>query len=196
MAYYSYQSIRPVVDPSAYVHEAATLIGEIVVGAHCFIGAGAVLRGDFGSITVGEGSNIQETCVVHSFPDRSVEIGRHVHVGHGAVLHGCILEDNCLIGMNAVVMDGARIGANSIIGALSFVKERCEIAQNMLAFGNPVREIRTISAEERAWKVEGTQLYQELAMTRDIKPCTPLLPEDEQTIQRSELSRHRPLNER
>lgn len=195
MAYYSYQSIRPVVDPSAYVHEAATLIGEVVVGAHCFIGAGAVLRGDFGSIFVGEGSNIQETCVVHSFPNRSVEIGRNAHIGHGAVLHGCILEDNCLIGMNAVVMDGARIGANSIIGALSFVKEGCEIAQNVLAFGNPVREIRPLSAEERAWKVQGTQIYQQIATAKEIEPCTPLLPGDEQNTQRSEFSHHRPLND-
>ena len=113
MAIWSWDGVVPVVAPSAFVHPDATLIGDVIVGGGCYVGPGAVLRGDFGRITLEAGSNVQETCVVHAFPGKDVVVEERGHIGHGAVLHGCHIERNALVGMNAVVMDEARIGENS-----------------------------------------------------------------------------------
>ena len=173
---YAYDGIVPVIDPQAFVHPAAVVIGDVIVGAGCYVGPGAVLRGDFGRIVMGAGSNVQETCVVHSFPDLEVVIGEEGHIGHGAVLHGCKIGRNAMVGMNAVVMDEAVIGENSIVAAMAFVKAGAEIPANSLAVGSPARVIRELSEKEIAWKRQGTGVYQRLALeARDkLKPAEPL----------------------
>ncbi len=173
---YAYDDVVPVIHPSAFVHPAAVIIGDVIIGPACYVGPGAVLRGDFGRIVLERGSNVQETCVVHSFPNLEVIIEENGHIGHGAVLHGCHIGRNAMIGMNAVVMDQAVIGENAIVAAMAFVKAGAEIPANSLAVGSPARVIRELSAEEIKWKREGTGVYQRLALeAKDkLKPVEPL----------------------
>jgi len=173
---YAWDDIVPVIDPTAFVHDAATVIGDVIVGPGCYVGPGAVLRGDFGRIRIGEGSNVQETCVIHSFPNQDVVLEPNGHIGHGAILHGCRIGENVLIGMNAVVMDKARIEENCIVGALSFVKAGAEFAPGTMIAGAPARILRDLSEEEIDWKRRGTGVYRSLArMAPDkLRPARPL----------------------
>ena len=169
MAIWSWDGVVPVVAPSAFVHPEAVLIGDVIVGAGCYVGPGAVLRGDFGRITLEPGSNVQETCVAHAFPGKDVVVEERGHVGHGAVLHGCQIGRNALIGMNAVVMDEARIGENSIVGAMAFVRAGMEIPANVMAVGSPAKVLRELSEQEIDWKSRGTDVYRQLAVDARIK---------------------------
>lgn len=161
---YSWDGIVPVVDPLAFVHPDAVVIGDVIIGPACYVGPGAVLRGDFGRILMEAGSNLQETCVVHAFPGRDVVIGAAGHIGHGAVLHGCRIGRNAMVGMNAVVMDEAEVGADSIVGALAFVKAGTVIPARSMVVGSPARVLRELSDDEIAWKSRGTAIYQRLAL--------------------------------
>ncbi|MAM11523.1 MAG: phenylacetic acid degradation protein PaaY [Rhizobiaceae bacterium] len=194
MGIYAYDDIVPVIDAEAYVHPDAVLIGDVIVGPQCFVGGGAVLRGDFGRIEMHEGSNIQETCVCHSFPDRDVVVGKYGHIGHGAVLHGCRVGENAMVGMNAVVMDAVEIGKNAIIGAMAFVKQGFVVPDGMLAHGNPARVIRALTDEEIAWKKSGTDVYRQLAFEARgrMRPAEPLA-RVEENRRRIEAPRYDPL---
>src|SRR5579875_4204005 len=160
---YSIDDIVPVVDRTAYVHPAAVLIGDVIVGPGCYIGPNAPLRGDFGRIVLEEGSNVQDTCVLHSFPGMDTTIEANGHIGHGAVLHGCRIGRNVMVGMNAVIMDSAEIGESSIVAALAFVKSNEKIPPRSLVVGLPAKVIRELTEQELAWKRTGTSVYQELA---------------------------------
>lgn len=166
---YSYDGIIPVIDPRAFVHPDAVVIGDVLIGAACYVGPGAVLRGDFGRIVMETGSNLQETCVVHSFPGKDVTIAEAGHVGHGAVLHGCQIGRNAMIGMNAVIMDEAVIGEDSIVAALAFVKAGQVVPPRSLAVGSPARVIRDLTEDEISWKSQGTAIYQRLALEAPAK---------------------------
>ncbi len=176
MSVWSWDGVVPVVDPTAFIHPDAVLIGDVIVGAGCYVGAGAVLRGDFGRITLREGSNFQETCVAHAFPGKDVLVEELGHIGHGAVLHGCHVGRNAMVGMNAVVMDEAVIGANTILGAAAFVKAGAQIPANSMAVGSPARVIRELTEAEIDWKRRGTGVYQQLAIDARTKlaPARPL----------------------
>jgi phenylacetic acid degradation protein len=163
MPIYSFEALTPVVDPTTFVHPTAVLIGDVIVGAGCYIGPNASLRGDFGRVVVESGSNIQDNCVMHSFPGIEVLVEQGGHIGHGVILHSCRVGRNALVGMAAVVMDGARIGEGSFVGALSFVKAGFEVPPRMVAFGNPARIVRAVTDEEIAWKTLGTSAYQHMA---------------------------------
>lgn len=152
----------PKVDPASYVHPSAVLIGDVEICENVFIGPGAVLRGDLGPIIVGKGSNIQDNCVVHSFPDEKVLFGQNAHVGHSSVIHGSILEDHCLIGIQAVLLDGAIIGEGAFVGACSLVLQNQKIDPWHLCFGSPAKVIRRLTQEEVLWKNNGTAVYQRL----------------------------------
>ena len=162
MPIYSIEGLVPVVDPGAYVHETAVLIGDVIISKGCYVGPGAVLRGDFGRIIMEEGSNLQDTCVVHTFPDKDCIIEIDGHIGHGAVLHGCRIGRNALVGMNAVVMDDAVIGAESIVGAMAFVRSGFTCPERSMVVGSPARIIRDVREKEIRWKSQGTQEYQQL----------------------------------
>ncbi|MDD3757166.1 MAG: transferase hexapeptide repeat family protein [Advenella sp.] len=161
---FSFDGVIPVVDPSAYVHPAATLIGDVLIGPACYVGPGAVLRGDFGRIQLLAGANFQDNCVAHSFPDAEVLVEEEGHIGHGTILHGCRVGKNAMVGMNSVVMDRVVIGENAIIGAMSFLKASMEIPAGHLALGSPASVVRPLKPEEIAWKREGTLVYQRLAL--------------------------------
>ena len=160
---YSIDGIIPVVDPSAYVHPTAVLIGDVIVGPGVYIGPCASLRGDFGRLIIERGANVQDTCVMHGFPERDTVIEENGHIGHGAVLHGCRIGRNVLVGMNSVVMDNAVIGENSFVAACSFVKAGMTVPPGSLVGGVPAKVMRPVSEDELAWKTLGTRTYQELA---------------------------------
>jgi phenylacetic acid degradation protein len=159
---WSINGITPVVDPSAFVHPSAVLIGDVVVGAGCYIGPLASLRGDFGRLEVRAGANIQDSCVMHGFPGTDTIVEEDGHIGHGAILHGCIVKRNALVGMNAVVNDNAVVGESAIVAAMAFVKAGMSVPPRTLVAGVPAKIMRELSAQELAWKVEGTQSYQDL----------------------------------
>ncbi|GGW42159.1 phenylacetic acid degradation protein PaaY [Gemmobacter lanyuensis] len=173
---YAYDGLVPVIDPAAFVHPEAVVIGDVHIGPAVYVGPGAVLRGDFGRILLQRGSNVQETCVIHSFPDKDVVVEEAGHIGHGAVLHGCHIGRNAMIGMNAVVMDEAVIGENTIVAAMAFVKAGAQIPPGSLAVGSPAKVIRALTEDEIAWKSRGTAIYQRLALeARDkLVPAVPL----------------------
>lgn len=160
---YSINGIIPVIDPSAFVHPTAVLIGDVIVGPRCYVGPCACLRGDFGRLILEAGSNLQDTCVMHSFPGADTVVEANGHIGHGAVLHGCRIGKNTLVGMNAVVMDEAVIGESSIVAALAYVKAGVTIPPRSLVVGIPGKVVRELTEDEIAWKSEGTALYQTLA---------------------------------
>jgi len=159
---YAIDGIVPVVDPSAFVHPTAVLIGDVIIGPDCYVGPCASLRGDFGRLILERGANLQDTCVMHGFPGTDTVVEEDGHIGHGAVLHGCRIGRNALIGMNAVIMDNAVIGESSIVAACAFVKAGVEIPPRSLAAGMPAKVLRSLSDEEIAWKSDGTRTYQEL----------------------------------
>ncbi|HEY5776222.1 MAG TPA: phenylacetic acid degradation protein PaaY [Xanthomonadales bacterium] len=163
MPVYSLEGITPVVHPDAFVHETAVLIGDVLIGAGCYIGPHASLRGDFGRIIVEQGANLQDTCVMHSFPGKDCVVERDGHIGHGAVLHGCRIGVNAMVGMNAVVMDDAVIGESSIVAAVAFVPANFKCPPRSLVMGVPAKTRRALSDEEVEWKSRGTAEYRQLA---------------------------------
>jgi phenylacetic acid degradation protein len=163
MPAYAFEGFTPVVDRQAFVHPLAVLIGDVLVGPHCYVAPGASLRGDFGRILLGAGSNVQDNCVLHSFPGQDVRLEEDAHVGHGAVLHGCSVRRGALIGIHAVVMDGVVVGEEAFVGAASFVRAGFAVPPRTLVTGVPARVVRELRAEELAWKATGTREYQELA---------------------------------
>jgi len=164
MPIYSLEGITPVVHPGAFIHETAVLIGDVLIGADCYIGPHASLRGDFGRIVVDKGANVQDSCVMHSFPGKDCIVESNGHIGHGAVLHGCRIGSNAMIGMNTVVMDDATIGESSIVGASAFVAASFECPPRSLVVGVPAAVKRRLSDQEVEWKTRGTIEYQQLAV--------------------------------
>ncbi len=154
----------------------AVLIGDVIVGPNCYIGPGVSLRGDYGRINIGGGSNAQDNVTMHSFPGAEIRTGEDCHIGHGVVLHGCELGRNVLVGMNAVVMDGAEIGDDCFIAALAFVKGNQEVPPRSLLAGIPARVVRELSDDDVARKSRGTAQYQWLAQRchQGLMPCEPL----------------------
>lgn len=173
---YSFKGHIPVVDETSFIHPQATLIGNVIVGKHCYVGPSAVIRGDWGEIILEDGVNVQENCTVHMFPGKSITLKKGAHVGHGAIIHGANLGENCLIGMNAVIMDDASVGKESIIGALAFVKAEMQIPERSLVVGNPAKIIKQVSDEMIQWKSAGTKLYQQLPADchESMQVCEPL----------------------
>jgi phenylacetic acid degradation protein len=159
---YAIDGVTPVVDPTAYVHPSAVLIGDVIVGRGCYIGPLASLRGDFGGIRVHQGANVQDSCVMHGFPGTDTVVEENGHIGHAAVLHSCRVGKNALVGMNAVVNDNAVIGEWSIVAAMAFVKAGMVVPPRTLVAGTPARIVRKLSEEETQWKHAGTVSYQEL----------------------------------
>lgn len=139
----------PQVAPSAYVDQAANVIGAVAIGARSSIWPTVTLRGDLEPITVGEDTNIQDGSVVHTDIGFPTVIGDRVSVGHSAVIHGCVLEDDCLIGIGAIVLTGARIGRGSVVAAGALVPEGMQVPADTLVMGTPAKPRRAVSEQER-----------------------------------------------
>ena len=162
MPCYSIEGVIPVIDPSAYVHPTAVLIGDVHVGPNCYVGPNASLRGDFGRIVLAAGANVQDNCVMHGFPQQDTVVEENGHIGHGAVLHSCVIRRDALVGMNAVVMDEAVVGEQAVVAACAFVPAGMQVPPRTLVAGVPAKLLRTLSDDEVAWKLTGTQTYQDL----------------------------------
>lgn len=179
---YEFNGYKPVIHKSAFVHPLAAVTGNVIIGKDVYIGPGAAIRGDWGKIVIKDGCNVQENCTIHMFPGVTVTLEESAHVGHGAIIHGAHLGKNCLIGMNAVIMDHVKVGKESIIGALSFVPEGMEIPNRKVVVGNPAKIVKDVSDEMADWKSKGTALYQQLPgeLHETLKECKPLreVPED------------------
>jgi phenylacetic acid degradation protein len=182
MAFYEFNGIKPVVHPSAFVHPQAAVTGHVIIGKDVYIGPGCALRGDWGKIIIEDGCNVQENCTVHMFPGTTVTLKKGAHIGHGAIIHGATIGSNCLVGMNAVIMDDVQLGDECIVGALAFIKQGEIIPRRSLIAGNPARIIKDVSDEMVAWKTEGTKLYQQLPQLcfATLKTCEPLQEETPQ----------------
>lgn len=176
MPIYSFEGVIPVVHPSAFVHPTAILVGDVIVGAGCYVGPAASLRGDFGRLVLEEGANIQDTCVMHGFPGTDTVVEQDGHIGHGAVLHCCRVKRNAMVGINAVVMDNAVVGEESIVAVLAFVKADMTIPPRSLVAGVPARVVRQLSDQEVAWKSNATLAYRKLAehSLKTMKQAVPL----------------------
>jgi len=134
---YAINDIVPVIEQGAFVHPLAVVIGDVLISTGCYVGPGACLRGDFGRIVLLAGANVQDTCVLHGFPGKNTVVEENGHIGHGAVLHGCVVQRNAMIGMNAVVMDEAVIGEGAIVAACAFGPAGMHIPARSLAVGTP-----------------------------------------------------------
>ena len=163
MSCYAIDGVIPVVSLQAYVHPTAVLIGDVVIEAGVYIGPFATLRADFGGIRIQKNANVQDSCTIHGFPDSVTLVEEYGHIGHGAILHGCIIRKNVLVGMTSVILDEAEIGENTIIGANSTVKAKARIPENSLALGSPAKVIRSLEAKEISWKTKGTEQYIQLS---------------------------------
>lgn len=159
---YSFKGFIPVIHESSFIHPQAAVIGNVIIGKDCYVGPGAAIRGDWGEIVIEDGCNVQENCTIHMFPGKTIVLKAGAHIGHGAIIHGANIGVNCLVGMNAVLMDDADLGDESIVGALAFVKAGMKIPPRSLLVGNPAEIIRSVSDEMLDWKTKGTQLYQKL----------------------------------
>ena len=159
---YEINGIVPVIDPSSFVHPDAILIGDAIVGPNCYVGPGAVMRGDFGRLILETGVNIQDNCILHGFPGTDTVVEEDGHIGHGAILHGCRIGPNALVGMNSVINDDAVIGAECIVAAMAFVRAGEEFAPRSLIAGIPAKILRQVSDDEIEWKSSGTRDYQTL----------------------------------
>lgn len=140
----------PRLGKGVFIARGATVVGDVTLGDGVSVWYGAVLRGDIQRIVVGEGSNIQDNAVVHLADDYGAIIGRHVTVGHSAIVHACTIGDECLIGMGAAVLDGAEIGEQCIVGAHALVTQRTRIPPGSMVLGAPARVVRPLTPEERA----------------------------------------------
>jgi len=151
-----------VIDPSAFVRPGAVLIGDVMVGPGCCVGPCASLRGDFGRLILHAGVNVQDCCVLHSFPELDTVIEENGHIDHGAVIHCCTIRRNAPVGINVVIMDNAAVGEAAIVATGAFVKAGLEIPARTLAAGVPAKVLRELSEQEMNWKAEGTRTYQNL----------------------------------
>jgi phenylacetic acid degradation protein len=173
---YEFDGYKPVVDETSFIHPQACVTGNVVIGKNVYIGPGAAIRGDWGRIVIEDGCNVQENCIVHMFPGTTVLLKEGAHIGHGAIIHGATIGKNCLIGMNAVIMDNVQLGDECIVGALSFIKADEIIPSRSLVAGNPGKIIKQVSDEMIEWKTAGTKLYQQLPaeMLAAWSACEPL----------------------
>ncbi len=173
---YEFNGFRPVIHESSFIHPQAAVTGHVIIGQNVYVGPGAAIRGDWGKIIIEDGCNVQENCTIHMFPGVTVWLQAGAHIGHGAIIHGATIGANCLVGMNAVLMDDVVLGEGCIVGALCFLKAGEIIPARSLVVGNPGKIIKEVSDEMLAWKTEGTRLYQQLPEQcyDTLRPCEPL----------------------
>jgi carbonic anhydrase/acetyltransferase-like protein (isoleucine patch superfamily) len=182
---YEFKGFIPIIHESSFIHPQAAVTGNVIIGKDVYVGPGAAIRGDWGGIIIEDGCNIQENCTIHMFPGKNITLKAGAHIGHGAIIHGANIGRNCLVGMNAVIMDDAQIGDECIIGALTFVKAEMQIPNRKMVVGNPAVIVKDISDEMIAWKTKGTALYQQLPkeLYETLKAVEPLreIPKDRPT---------------
>lgn len=160
----SYKGMHPKIAESAYYHESSVIIGQVELKENASIWCHGVLRGDMGQISIGKNSNIQDNCTVHNSTGIPVVVGDYVTVGHNAILHSCTVGDNSLIGMGAIILDGAIIGKNCLIGAGALVTPGQVIPDYSLVLGSPGKVVRTLTDEDVNGHIKNAETYVEKAL--------------------------------
>jgi carbonic anhydrase/acetyltransferase-like protein (isoleucine patch superfamily) len=160
MALYEVDGKRPTIDASAFVHPEATIMGDVTIGAGCYIGPGARLRGDWGRIVVGDGSNVQENVVIHVRHDDGAYLGEASHIGHAAIIHNARLARHVFVGIGAIILDYAEIGDDCVIAAGAVVLTGAKVPAGKLVVGVPAKATGDVSEKMREEAWEGTRLYQ------------------------------------
>lgn len=172
MALYEFEGKRPIIGNSTFIHPQAVVIGQVELGDRCYVGAGAVVRGDYGKIVIGSGSNIQENCVVHAEPDTIAILEEDVLIGHGAIVHGpCLIKHNAMAGMGAIISSGGELGEESLLAAGSVLPPGKIIPARKVAMGNPAQVVRDINDYNVVYNQVAIKLYQDLAVRclKDLK---------------------------
>lgn len=154
---------KPTIDATSFIADGAVVLGEVTLAKDSSVWYNATVRGDRGSITIGEGSNIQDNAVLHVDKDYNIHIGNFVTVGHSAIVHGADVGDNTVIGMGAIVLNGAKIGKNCMIGAATLITQNKVIPDNSLVIGNPGRIVRQVTEEEIIANLNNARIYIEEA---------------------------------
>lgn len=199
MAIYEFNGFKPVIKESSFVHPLAAVTGNVIIGENVYIGPSAAIRGDWGQIIIEDGCNVQENCTIHMFPGTTVTLKKGAHIGHGAIIHGGTIGENCLIGMNSVIMDDVTIEDECIIGALCFVPGKMTIPKRSVVVGNPAKIVKEVTNEMIAWKTKGTALYQALPKEcyDTLKECEPLREiESDRPKQEAMFSTWKKINEK
>lgn len=160
MTLYEFEGRRPDVPDSTYVSHSAELIGDVRVGDKCFIAPGAKIKGDYGTIFIGDNTNVQENCVIHARPSEETNIGEWVTIGHAAIIHGGTIEDYAIIGMGAIVSDDAVIGEWSVVGEGAVIPSGKEIPAGKVAVGTPAKVIKEIDEDFKEKWMEYKKIYQ------------------------------------
>ena len=173
---YEIDGVKPVIHATAFIHPTAVIIGAVQVAENCYIGPNASLRGDFGTIILQKGVNFQDMCVAHGFPNGTTLIKENAHISHGAVIHGCTIGKNSMVGIQTVIMDNAEIGDECMIAALSYIKPNFKAPNRSIIAGTPAVIKREVTEKEIQWTTQGTELYQQLAQRSlaSLKACTAL----------------------
>lgn len=164
MGIYEFEGRFPKIANNAYVDDDAKVVGDVTIGRQCYIGPGARLRGDYGTIAIGEMTSVQENCVLHARINEKCLVGNHVQVGHGALLHNCTINDYAVIGVGAVISDYANIGVWSIIGEGAVVTSNQAIPDGKVAVGVPAKVIRDISDSDKQLWSKYKEAYADLAL--------------------------------
>ena len=164
MPLYEFEGRKPSIGASSYVQEMATVIGDVTVGEQCFIGAGAVIRGDYGKITIGNRTSVQENCVIHARDGDRCNIGSDVQVGHASVLHNCTVKDFAVIGLGSRICDFSTVGVWAIVGEGALVVSKSEIPDGKVAVGAPAKPVRDVNDEDKKIWSFYKQKYAELSM--------------------------------
>jgi carbonic anhydrase/acetyltransferase-like protein (isoleucine patch superfamily) len=160
---YEFEGKGPDIAPTAYLAPSAQVIGDVSIGADCYVGHGAILRGDYGRVEVGEATAVEEGVIIHARPDDVTRIGRRVTLGHGAMVHNATIHDEAVIGMRAVVSDFSDVGAGAIVGEMTLVKQRQVIPARKVAVGVPARVVGDVDPRHADMTTWAKELYVDLA---------------------------------
>lgn len=163
MALYQFEERKPRVAKGAFVAESALVIGDVQIGKDAYIGHGVILRGDYGTIIVGEGTAIEEGVIVHARPNDRTLFGNHVTIGHGAMIHNAQIKDYAVIGMRATISDYSVVGEWAIIGEMGLVKNSQNVPDSVVAVGVPVRVVGKVDKKQKDFWSYGKKLYEEMA---------------------------------
>jgi carbonic anhydrase/acetyltransferase-like protein (isoleucine patch superfamily) len=173
---YRFDGKQPMVGEGTYVSDIARVISDVVIGSNCYVGHGAILRGDYGRIEIGDGTAVEEGAIVHAPPGETNRIGQRVTIGHGAVVHGRFIGDRAVIGMGAILSIWSEIGEGAIVAEGSVVKLKQTIPSSVVAAGNPAQIVREVSAKDAEFWSWGKQLYVDLAkkyLDEGMEPVPP-----------------------
>jgi len=163
MTLYTFEGQQPQVGEGSFIAESATVIGNVVIGKNVYVGHGVILRGDYGTIVVGDGTALEEGVIVHARPKDKTVFGQRVTVGHGAMVHNATIKDFAVIGMRSTISDFSVVGEWAIIGEMSLVKRNQKIPDGSVAVGSPARVIGKVTTEQKEFWSYGKELYIEMA---------------------------------